>query len=45
MGGGTASSSEELDEEIGVCAGGVGRLLELTWQKWKKLFVAIQRKD
>lgn len=37
MGGGTASSSDELDGESGVCVVGDGGYFEFVWQKWKKL--------
>lgn len=37
MGGGTASSSDELDGDSGVCAVGEGGCFECVWQKWKKL--------
>lgn len=37
MGGGIASSSDELAGESGVCALVKGGCFEFVWQKWKKL--------
>lgn len=44
MGGGTASSSDELDGDSGVCAVGEGGCFEFVWQKWKKLLKQLSDK-